>query len=116
MAKRPNQVLVDILLKAYSPCQNFGACREARWAPGEGHVPRGFLGATGELCDVKLVMVFSEPGRPHADEHYSVSLSPLELLDHALAHADSCFRSGKDQFHQNVRWFISQLYPGLPFD
>lgn len=60
----PNPQLLALLLEAYRPCQNFGICREAKWSPADGHIPRGFLGATGELSEVEVVMVFSEPGHP----------------------------------------------------
>ena len=51
---------------AYSPCRGFTTrCADAaRWAPESGHVPRGYLGATGRLDDVDLVLLVAEPGRP----------------------------------------------------
>ena len=57
----PNEALVDVLLPAYT-CQHFGKCPDATWFPSEGHVPRGFLGATRALEEVEVVMVLAEPG------------------------------------------------------
>ena len=59
----PNEALVDVLLPAYT-CQHFGKCPDATWFPSEGHVPRGFLGATRALEEVEVVMVLAEPGPP----------------------------------------------------
>lgn len=71
---RPEDELSALMRQAYMPCSNIdvelGLCREAKWAPETGHIPRGFLGATGALEDVELVMVFAEPGHPHPDEIY----------------------------------------------
>jgi len=112
----PNAQIVSALLQAYQPCPNFGICREAQWRPELGHIPRGFLGATGELSEVEVVMVFSEPGHPHDQEQYNSDHAPHELLSGCVNHAYSCFRDGKDQFHRNARWFIDQLFPDLEFD
>jgi len=61
----PNPALLDVLLPAYAPCQHLpgrgGSCREAVWQPQRGYIPCGFLGATGELHEVRVVMVFAEP-------------------------------------------------------
>jgi hypothetical protein len=46
--------LERILTSAYNPCQEFSRdCKEMRWDPEAGHVPRGFLGACGESEVVK---------------------------------------------------------------
>lgn len=116
MLARPNTALLAVLLEAYRPCRNFGTCREAQWNPARGQIPRGFLGATGELTDVELVMVFSEPGHPHADESHNTDLDPLGTLDSGLRHTYHCYKTRTDPFHRNVRWFMSQLYPDLSFD
>lgn len=108
--------LKSLILKSYAPCQFFGQCREARWAPESGHIPRGFLGATGSLDEVELVMVFAEPGHPHPGEVYNAKASADAMLVAATQHAYSSFKGGQDQFHRNVRWFIEQLYPELSFD
>lgn len=112
----PNNQLLSVMLDAYFPCINFGICREAQWNPEQGQIPRGFVGATGRPEDVEVVMVFSEPGHPHDEERYDPNLSPLDLISAALRHAYMSFSDGKDQFHRNVRWFLSQLYPDLTFD
>ena len=109
-------MLVDTLIEAYRPCRHLGTCREAVWSPERGHIPRGFLGATASLSDVEVVMVFAEPGHPHADEKYDPSHAPAGLLESGLRHVYDCYKNETDLFHRNVRWFLSQLYPGLSFD
>jgi hypothetical protein len=60
------------LRDAFAPCPAVGRqCRDARWSPREGHVPRGFLGAIGQLSEVELVLVVAEPGDPLAGEDHS---------------------------------------------
>lgn len=116
MDYRPNRELLAVLLEAYRPCKNFGVCREAQWNPEGGQIPRGFLGATGELSEVELVMVFSEPGHPYADDGYDPDLDALGLMDGGLRQTYECFKTGTDLFHRNARWFMAQLYPDLSFD
>lgn len=113
---RPDDKLSELLRAAYLPCSNFGVCAEARWAPESGHIPRGFLGATGALEDVELVMVFAEPGHPHPGEIYDSTDNPDTLLENGMHHAYESFANGTDLFHRNVRWFMGQLYPDLTFD
>lgn len=113
---RPDDELSSVLRQAYLPCSNFGICSQAHWAPELGHIPRGFLGATGALEDVELVMVFAEPGHPHPDEVYDPTDSPDTLLENGMHHAYESFANGTDLFHRNVRWFMEQLYPDLTFD
>lgn len=113
---RPNDRLLEHLRAAYLPCGNFGICRQAQWAPESGHIPRGFLGATGALEDVELVMVFAEPGHPHPGEVYDSRDSPETLLESGMHHTYQAFATGTDLFHRNVRWFMDQLYPNLTFD
>jgi hypothetical protein len=80
-----------------------------RWRPVEGHVPRGFLGATGDLEEVELVLVFAEPGDPMPGEIHSG-------MDTAYAAADYFFRTPRDAFHRNVRKVLDQCWPELSFD
>lgn len=112
----PNPELLSIMLEAYEPCQNFGKCRQAQWNPSSGQVPRGFLGATGRLNEVDVIMVFAEPGHPHTDEVYDTNSTPIEILESGLRHVYHCYKSTTDLFHRNVRWFMSEIYPDLSFD
>jgi hypothetical protein len=83
--------LSEILLPAYAPCADFSnACNEMRWIPEAGHVPRGFLGACGDLSDVELILVFAEPGDPHFGETHTGLAS-------AYDHAMMAFCTGKAQ-------------------
>ena len=130
----PADPLKSLLLEAYKPCRfmpkiNIGKvpsgkfaldsvpkCPQAQWEPDEGHIPRGYLGATGSVEDVELVMVFAEPGHPHNDESYNESLGPEGLMSACTAHVYKCFKRDRDLFHRNVRWFMSQLFPEMDFD
>ena len=102
--------LENILSPAYGPCPEFAsACKEMRWNPDAGHVPRGFLGACGELSEVELILVFAEPGDPHFGERHSG-------LTSAYDYAAMAFRTGKDQFHRNVRSILDACWPSVPFE
>ena len=92
----PNDRLISILAKAYSPrCRHFeshgGQCPESRWSPECGHIPRGFLGATGTLEDVRVVMVLAEPGDPQHFEQYDSSLDPKGMLKSAVRFVYGCY-------------------------
>lgn len=80
-----------------------------RWSPESGHVPRGFLGATGELEEVELVLVVAEPGNPQPDERHSG-------IESALQAAHFFHSSRRDQFHQNVGYILNLCWPHLTFD
>lgn len=112
----PTDKMKTLLLEAYRPCKFFGQCREARWGPSSGHVPRGYVGATGTPEDVEVIMVFSEPGHPHGNENYDASLGAEHVMAACTSHAYDSFKHGTDLFHRNVRRFISQLYPDMTFD
>ena len=79
----PNIEIIKVLSEAYSPCQSFGKCKEAQWLPEEGHIPRGFLGATGLVNEVEAIFVFAEPGHPMMNEHgsYPESLDPEGYME-----------------------------------
>jgi len=115
-APRPNPALLSILSIAYQPCPNFDNCREAVWRPKEGHAPRGFLGATGKLRSVEVIMVFAEPGHPHSVESYDSALPPKDMAMQTVEYVYQCFKHGKDLFHRNTRWFMDQLWPDISFD
>lgn len=112
----PNGALAALMLEAYRPCPNFGVCREAKWDPARGQVPRGFIGATASPSDVELVMVFSEPGHPHHDEGHDPGLDGPGMMASAVRHVYGCYRGRTDTFHVNVRRFMSMVYPELSFD
>lgn len=113
---RPFPELQQVMLRTVAPCGNLGTCPEARWAPSEGHIPRGYVGALGSASDVKLVLVFAEPGNPHHGERYDGTLAPADLIIAPIRHAYGAFRDGKDLFHRNVRWFLDQVFPAQTFD
>jgi hypothetical protein len=106
---------MKVMSDAYAPCSNFGSCRQAQWAPERGQIPRGFIGATGSLDDVEVVMIFAEPGHPHADEKHDATDAKGLLLS-GMRHVYQCYKERTDPFHANVRWFMAQLYPDLTFD
>jgi len=105
-----NPTLTALLAPAYLPCVEFErACLEMCWNPNTGHVPRGFLGASGSINEVELVLVFAEPGDPHAGEKCSD-------LESAYEYARYAFETGKDLFHRNVRMILKMCWPTLSFD
>jgi len=112
----PHRKLSNVLLRAYAPCPHFGSCPQATWDPTHGQVPRGFLGATGALSDVEVIMLFAEPGHPYAQEDFDPDKTPNETLESAVSRTYKHYRDGTDLFHRNVRWFLSELYPDMPFD
>ncbi|WP_417484564.1 hypothetical protein [Maricaulis salignorans] len=115
-APMPNPALMDHLKTLYTPCQHFGTCPQAKWDPSAGQVPRGYLGATGSLEDVRVVLVFAEPGAPHAGEAYGHCKTPEEFIRATVSHAYAAFAHGQDQMHRNTRWLIDQMLPGRSFD
>lgn len=105
-----NLALEKILSLAYEPCPEFTqACLKMRWNPQAGHVPRGFLGACGQISEVEMVLVFAEPGDPHIGESHSG-------LQSAYVYATFAFRTGKDLFHRNVRKILDLCWPNMPFE
>ena len=122
----PFPKLMSLLLEAY-PCTHFcpcgrksmnleskvisDSCLQAIWNPKVGHIPRGFLGATGKAKDVKVIMVFAEPGKPHDNEEYGTSVDPNSLMESCIKHTYNSMKNGKDQFHKNVRWFLNEILP-----
>lgn len=115
-AAMPHPALVEVLAPAYGPCPHFrcqgGACKDAEWNPAVGHIPRGFIGATGLLQDVRLVTVFAEPGHPFAGNDYSAENTPEGFIS-ASTHNSARYRQdGETQFHRNLQWFIEQCFPG----
>jgi hypothetical protein len=80
----PCAELSEVLLSAYGPCSGFGTtCRDMRWIPARGLVPRGFCGGLGHLRDVELVLIAAGPGDPHEFESYSEDGSPQESFEKA---------------------------------
>jgi len=110
MAKLPNNELLHVLEPAYAPCEGFcGACHMLSWSPETGHIPRGFLGATGALSEVELVLVFAEPGDPHENERH-------ESIHTALTYTCEAKKNGVDLFHRNVRQILDLCFPEESFD
>ena len=105
-----NSDVAALLSPAYAPCTSFReACSTLRWSPDEGHVPRGFCGATGRIEEVELVLVYAEPGNPHDGEVHTG-------IESTVSYTYECFKSGTDLFHRNVRILLDMCFPGLSFD
>jgi len=112
----PCKELRDILLPAFAPCFAFNnRCASMRWRPREGHIPRGFCGATGKLNEVKLVLILAEPGDPYSNQANDPRARPEELLESACQHTYACLESRRDRFHRNVRFILDCCWPTLPF-
>ena len=121
----PCEELRNILLRSFAPCSAFrNNCASMRWLPQVGHVPRGFLGATGRPSEVRLILVVAEPGDPHPPEpdrrygieRYAPGTSRGELLKSVCWYTYTCFRDRKDLFHKNVRSILDACWPDLTFD
>jgi len=117
----PNIEIIKVLSEAYSPCQSFGKCKEAQWLPEEGHIPRGFLGATGSVDEVEAIFVFAEPGHPMVDkndtvlEPYPESSDPEGYMELTTDFAFKCFDREVDVMHSNVKYILNQVWPSLQF-
>ncbi len=112
MSALPHPQLRAVLEPAYRPCAGFGTCAEAVWRPESGHVPRGFLGATGRLDEVRAVLVFAEPGGVYPDDHYPPGQRPEQFLAQAVAETGRIIAAGTDLFHLNIRSFLDMILPG----
>jgi hypothetical protein len=109
-----NTRLKDLLLPAYGPCPAFDSvCSDMRWSPAEGHVPRGFSGATGELREVELVLVCAEPGDPHTGERHDAGTTEEWYLRSTSSYSYKCLREGTDLFHRNIRLILKLCWPEL---
>jgi len=121
----PCKEIRAILQPTFYPCFAFkGNCESMRWLPQVGHVPRGFLGATGKRNEVELVLIVAEPGNPYSatpgehygTEHFRPGSSPEELLRGVCRFTYTCFRDHTDPFHANVRSILDACWPKLSFD
>jgi hypothetical protein len=119
----PCAELRELLLPAYAPCTHFeGVCKGlASWAPANGHVPRGFVGALGSLDEIELVLVAAEPGNPLLGETYK-GTDPADFLDRCAKKAyrdfDQAYRDSdrNKDFHRNIRrWILDKCFPNLDF-
>ena len=131
MSMLPFPKLLTLMLEAY-PCKHFCSqsngltnmetevisvsCRQAIWNPKCGHIPRGFLGATGKAEDVKVIMVCAEPGHPLDNETYDANLEPKELIESCIKHTYRCMKNKISPFHKNVINFLDELFPRKSFD
>jgi hypothetical protein len=118
----PAAELIENLLPAYSPCPAFQyECASAKWCPGKALAPGGggFLGATGSIHEVCLVLLTAEPGDPLAAETYHGS--PAEMLEQAynfnydlVAH----YRDRKDRnlILRNLRRILDLAWPGFSLE
>jgi hypothetical protein len=110
----PCPELREILLDAYAPCkcfQHLGGPCEARWSPTAGHIPRGFIGATGKIEEVQLVLIAAEPGNPLSTESY-VSSDPDAYLDEVCERKISYLKNpnSDDGFSRNFRKVLDMCW------
>ncbi len=88
------KALTDLLVLALMPCENFSSvCKNfCIWNPTVGHIPRGFIGATKQISDVKLILVTAEPGDPGDNEIYSGTAE--NMLEEHIKFAHAAFNEG----------------------
>ena len=108
----PSQELLDVLEPVYAPCPGFSdKCRGvARWCPAAGHFPRGFIGAFGDLDEVKVVIVVAEPGDPFSGDRSGHDVSPCELMAQTCRATFENYDEGKNLFHRNVRFLLNRIF------
>ena len=111
----PNRKMADILKRAYAPCPNFGSCPEAKWQPEKGHVPRGFLGCTGELEEVEAVLVLAEPGHPLPGERFS-GPGDDDYIAEVTKNSAANLKHGATKLHENLAWVMDELWPSTSFE
>ncbi len=118
MKYTPVKELARILLPAYGPCPGFeSSCKGiAKWDPQNGHVPRGFMGATSSLDEVEVVILFAEPGNPYGSDPFSPAQSSRRLLSQASRYTFGHHRGGTDLFHRNLRLMLDLIFPGFQFE
>ena len=109
----PHKKLVKILRPAYR-CSSFdGACKgTATWRPKCGYVPRGFIGASRGLDEVKVVILLSEPGSPYPTESYKGPKKLKQTCEHTI----EALEGGRDRFHRKLKCLLNLLFPGLPLN
>lgn len=61
------------------------------------------------------MLVVAEPGDPHAGESHS-SPDPERHLKSAYDYSMECIRSGKDQYHRNIRSILRMCWPDYSFE
>jgi hypothetical protein len=118
----PNDALIDLLLLALSPCDGFSnSCnRYVRWDPQQGHIPRGYIGGTGTIVDIRLILVTAEPGDPADGETYIGSPRDMVLQYSARAYTAleslNLRRGGRPApFHKNLRLLIDLCWSEMTF-
>ena len=115
----PAPEIASILQRALAPCPHLaGVCAgHACWDPAHGYLPRGYLGATGRVHDVRLVLATAEPGEPGDGESYEGT--PAEMFEAAAARLRAALefeRSGAAApFHRNLRKILDYCWPEDPF-
>ena len=101
--------LLEILTPLYAPCPGFsGICKdEMRWNPSIGNIPRGYCGARGQIEDIKLVLVFAEPGDPSRGESYSEGppLSYINQLEQYITFI------GENSFYKSTTYILNSCFP-----
>lgn len=104
----PNEKLVEILRPAYRCCSFDDACRgTATWKPNFGYVPRGFVGASGSLDEVKVIILSDRPGSPFSQEQYS---APNEL-EQTIDFTFQCLSNRTPPFHENLGYLLDRIFP-----
>jgi hypothetical protein len=117
-AVAPALELAAILEPAFGPCPHLAdvCAGNACWDPARGYVPRGYLGATRSLGEIRLVLATAEPGEP--DEGDAYRGTPAAMLAAAAARSLAAFERGPQQrsapapFHRNLRKILDFCWPG----
>ena len=113
MKYTPARQLAENLRDTYRPCDGFksGCEGTATWAPEEGQVPRGFVGALGSVEEVEVVILTAQPGLPLPEESGLYSQAAKEeLLERTCQFTFECFRRSREKYHDGIRYLLNQVF------
>ena len=84
-------------------------------------MPRGFLGATGELDEIELVIVLAEPGDPKGTEKYLDELAPSDTVRRVVDFVHETYVNQEDRrvhgkVQRVIRWFFDRWFRGINFE
>lgn len=114
----PAPELIQILEPAYR-CPEFdNRCNGvARWNPEEGHVPRGYLGATASTEQIEVIILLAEPGDPFRGDTFPANAHAGELIASVSRNTMRNYTNpSASSFHANMRRILDFLFPTASLD
>jgi len=99
-------------LRNFAPDNSNSICSGAIYIPENGHAPRAFGGAKGNLDEVEVVIVNNGPTKPINGEKYSANPDD----DLKLMLNDRYIRGTARSIHPNLKLFLDLLFPEMRDD